>query len=72
MVSDETFDHDHNDLSSYTMHWEHNVIDNVDLTPLEFCEIVGDECVEYIACDIVKVKKKYCWITLTLLVAMQM
>ena len=50
----------------------YRITDDVDLTPFEFCEIVGDECVEYIACEIVKVKKKYCWITLTLLVAMQM
>ena len=51
MASDETFDHYRNDLSSYTIHWEHNITDYVDLTPLEICEIVGDECVENIVCE---------------------
>ena len=29
----------------------YSIIDDVDLTPLEFCEIVGDKCVENIACE---------------------
>ena len=29
----------------------YSITDDVDLTPYEFCEIVGDECVENIACE---------------------
>ena len=36
----------------------YSITDDVDLIPLEFCEIVSDECVENIACEIVKVKEK--------------
>ena len=36
----------------------YRITDDVDLTPLEFCEIVGDECVENFVCEIVKIKEK--------------
>ena len=36
----------------------YSITDDVNLTPLEFCEIVGNQCVENIACEIVKVKEK--------------
>ena len=59
MACDETVEHDRDDLSSYTIQCECNVSDNsIALNPLAFCEIVGDDCVEQIACDSVKVKDR--------------
>ena len=47
MACDETVEHDRDNLSSYTIQCERDVSDNIiDLTPLAFCEIVGDDCVE--------------------------
>ena len=59
MACDETVDHDHDVSLSYTIQCECDVSDNsIDLTSLAFCEIVGNDCVEQIACDSVKVKNQ--------------
>ena len=58
MACDEVIGNDRDDLSNYIIHWKHDISDIIDITLLAFCEIVGDNCVENIACEIVKVVGK--------------